>query len=186
MHLVYRVNQQCFRLHPWPLLPDSKKINTCTCYFLNTTSICVSSKSVLNILTILSLSSLQELTMFNVYFVTSWPATLKNNKFLRLVITIVPSLTVKRFGPIFFYRVEPDNAKRSIPVHSTFVNGLDLWPMTLKINMVHSVIIGNRCAYFDENTLNSLISIMFTRLFPLVNYDLDLWPPNSIASIFSS
>ena len=113
-----------------------------------------------------------------------WPPTLKNNRFLHLVIRSVPSLTVIRFGPIFFYRVEPDNAKQH-PAHPTFVNDLDLWPMTLKINMVHSVIIGNRCAYFYKNTMNSLILIMFTRLFPFVNYDVDLWPPNSIASIYS-
>ena len=41
------------------------------------------------------------------------------------------------------------------------------WPLTSKITKVHPLIMGNICAKFDQNTRNSLISIVFTRLFPL-------------------
>ena len=35
----------------------------------------------------------------------------------------------------------------------------------IKINKVHPLIMDNKCAKFDQNTINNLISIMFMTLF---------------------
>ena len=125
------------------------------------------------------------------------------------------------------------------PLHPTFVNDLDLWPMTLKsIQFIHPshaifvprkintcihlrvwsivfrrlysslpvvtltfdiylqyqlrinpLFLGNICAKFEQNTLNDLISIVITRLFPLLIFltlTFDLWPVKSIGFILSS
>ena len=66
-----------------------------------------------------------------------------------------------------------------------------LWPLplTFKIKRVHPLIMCNMCMKFDENTLNSFVSIMFTRLFPylsIVTLTFDLWPWKSISFILSS
>ena len=42
------------------------------------------------------------------------------------------------------------------------------WPLTSEINMVHPLIIRNICAKFDQNTLSSLTSFVFTRLYSLL------------------
>ena len=49
------------------------------------------------------------------------------------------------------------------------------WPLTSEINTVHPLIVCNICAKFDQNTLNSLTSFVFTRLYsllPIVNLTL--------------
>ena len=73
-------------------------------------------------------------------------------------------------------------AKPSIP---TFVNDphrdLDLWPLTSKVNRIHSLTIVDMSANFDEDAHSSLVFIVFTGLFSIiVNSDLDLWSPKSI------
>ena len=50
----------------------------------------------------------------------------------------------------------------SIYVHC----GLNLWPLNLKISRYHPPIVDIMCAKFDEDTLNSLVSMAFIRLFP--------------------
>ena len=62
---------------------------------------------------------------------------------------------------------------------------LSIITLTSEINRVHPLIIGNMYAKFYQNTLNTLISIVFTRLFH-VTYTFDLWPPISIAFILTS
>ena len=73
-----------------------------------------------------------------------------------------------------------NNAKRSIPAHLTFVNDthhdLHLWTVTSKSIGITLV---NMSAKFDKEIHNSLVSIMFTSLFPymsIVTLTFDLWP----------
>ena len=63
-----------------------------------------------------------------------------------------------------------NNAKRSIPAHPTFVNDthgyLHLWTVTsesIGFTMV------NMSAKFDQEIHNSLVSIIFTSLFPYMS-----------------
>ena len=61
--------------------------------------------------------------------------------------------------------------------------------MTSKINRVHPLTMANMSAKFDQEAHNSLVAIVFTRLFPsmsIVTLTFDLWPPESIGSILSS
>ena len=89
--------------------------------------------------------------------------------------------------------IKYNNAKRSIPAQPTFVNDthgdLDLWPLNSKINRVHPLTMPNMSAKFDQEAHNSLVSIMFTSLFPyimpIVTLTFDLWPPKSIGFILS-
>ena len=77
-----------------------------------------------------------------------------------------------------------NNAKRSTPAHPTFVNNLDLWPLSSKRNRVHPLIIVNTSAKFDRNTYKGWVSNAFTRfLITQVHVDLDLRPPKSIGFI---
>ena len=82
-----------------------------------------------------------------------------------------------------------NNAKRSIPAHPTLVNethgDLHLWIVTSKSIGFTMV---NMSAKFDKEIHNSLVSIMFTSLFPymsIVTFAFDLWPPKSIGFILS-
>ena len=62
------------------------------------------------------------------------------------------------------------------------------WPLTSKINRVHSLTMANSSAKFDQEAHNSLVAIVFTSLFPymsIVTLTFDLWPPKSIGSILS-
>ena len=66
---------------------------------------------------------------------------------------------------------------------------LDLWPPTSKINRVHPLTMANMSAKFDQEAHNSLVSIVFTSLFPymsIVTLTFDLWPPKLIGFILSS
>ena len=66
---------------------------------------------------------------------------------------------------------------------------LSIVTLTLKINRGHHLIMGNMCIKFNENTLNSLVSIVFTRLCPylsIVTLTFDLWSWKSIGFIVSS
>ena len=79
-----------------------------------------------------------------------------------------------------------NNAKRSIPAHPTFVNNLDLWPLTSKRNRVHPLIIVNMSAKFDRNAHNGWVSNAFTRFLShksMLTLTFDLWPPKSIGFI---
>ena len=84
-----------------------------------------------------------------------------------------------------------NNAKRSIPMHPTFVNdahrSFHIWTMTCKINRVLPLTMMNMSAKFDEAHAD-LVSIVFTSLFPymsIVTLTFDPWPPQSIGSILS-
>ena len=70
-------------------------------------------------------------------------------------------------------QLKNNNAKSSIPAHLTFVNDahhdLHLWPVTSKIDRIHSLTIVNMSAKFDEEAHNGLVSIMFTSLFPYMS-----------------
>ena len=54
------------------------------------------------------------------------------------------------------------------------------WPLTSDLQYQFRIIplfLGKICAKFEQNTLNDLISIVITRLFPLlIFFFLDLWP----------
>ena len=66
---------------------------------------------------------------------------------------------------------------------------LSIITLTSKINRVHPLIMGNIYAKFYQNTLNTLIFIVFTRLFQLlsiVTFTFDLWHPKSIGFILTS
>ena len=67
---------------------------------------------------------------------------------------------------------------------SIYVNcDLNLWPLTSKINMVHSLTMANMSGKFDEEAHNGLVSIVFTSLFPhkcIVTLTFDLWPPRTL------
>ena len=65
---------------------------------------------------------------------------------------------------------------------------LDLWPLTSKLSRVHPLTMANMYVKFDEEAHNSLISILFTSLFPylFVTLTFDLWPLKSIGFILLS
>ena len=67
---------------------------------------------------------------------------------------------------LLFKIIKPDNAKCSIPAHSTFVNDLDILLMTLKVDRVHPLILGKFCATFYQTTctLEGSLSIAFKSL----------------------
>ena len=53
------------------------------------------------------------------------------------------------------------------------------WPLTSKINRFQFFFLRKICAKQDQNALNSLITIVFTRLFPLVSIAMvRRYPPN--------
>ena len=54
----------------------------------------------------------------------------------------------------------------------------------LQTNRVHSLLLGNICAEFDQNTLHGLISFVFTMLYHF--YLLWPWPLKSVGLILSS
>ena len=57
-----------------------------------------------------------------------------------------------------------------------FVNFLDLLPMAFDIYRVHSPIIGNIYATFDQNTPKGSLAITFTNLIQYLPHDFDQWP----------
>ena len=82
---------------------------------------------------------------------------------------------------------EQDNAKHSIPAHPTFVNDLDLWSMSLKINRFHPLLKDNICVTFDKDTLKGYLSINFIRWIQyLTIMTFDLWSYKLIHVIHSS
>ena len=87
-------------------------------------------------------------------------------------------------------KFDEDTLRGLVSMVFTYVHcDLDLWPMTMKINRYHSLIMDNLCARFDENTLNILVSMVLTRLFPymsIVTLSFDPWPWKSIRVILSS
>ena len=55
------------------------------------------------------------------------------------------------------------------PYMSVVTLNFDLWPVTSKINRVHPLTIANMSAKFYEEAHTSLVSSMFTSLFPYLS-----------------